>query len=332
MSRVFGQKGVGLSGTQGPPRSITDIDTPMTGSDVAESVIARPSAQKQIRNRRSLPSIITGRSSPYGARPFPSPRSQAHTPRAERHPQFEEYLHEILGGIQDWQNQAEEHVEINLTTLSQDQQQLYQVLLNLNKEYQAMGSIAEETTEQYWEELQGLRQHMRNKQEDSHRQIAEALQEERNSRETQGQELAGHLTDTRSMVEAFVKDRLPHIIHQRVQEALQVERMKVPKTYSKKELDYLIQKAVNEALDATSHESRESTPRGPPQDPEPNAPPPEPKGKNPAGPPRLHQMHPEDPTPLPHHHLPQKHLPNRMRKEEKGKKFYFRIQAPNQTP
>src|SRR3978361_359831 len=285
MSRVFGQKGVGLSGTQGPPRSITDIDTPMTGSDVAESVIARPSAQKQIRNRRSLPSIITGRSSPCGVRPSPSPRSRAHTPQAAGRPQFEEYFHEVLGGIRDWQNQAEEHVGINLRTLSHDQQQLYQALLNLNKEAQTMGSIAEETAEQYWEELQGLRQHMRNQQEDRDRQRAEALQAERTSRENQGQELAGHLTDTRSMVEAFVKDRLPHIIHQRVQEALQVERMKIPKTYSKKELDHLIQKAVNEALEATSHESRESPPRGPPQDPEPNAPPPEPKGKNAAGPP-----------------------------------------------
>jgi len=323
---------VGLAGPSGPPKSITDIDTPMTGSDVAESIVAGPSAQKRIKGQRSLPSIITGRSSPYGVRPSPSPRSRGHTPRTERHPQFEEYLHEVLGGIQDWQSQAEEHVGINLRTLSQDQQQLYQALLNLNKEYQAMGSIAEETAEQYWEELQGLRHHMRNQQEDRDRQIAEALQEERNSRENQGQELAGHLTDTRSMVEAFVKDRLPHIIHQRVQEALQVERMKVPKTYSKKELDYLIQKAVNEALEATSHESRESTPRGPPQDPEPNAPPPEPKGKNPAGPPAPPPNAPGRPNASPSPSPSPEPSPQPNAKGKKGEKFYFSIQAPNQTP
>src|SRR3978361_374864 len=295
MSRFFGQKGVGLAGPSGPPKSITDIATPITGSDVAESIVAGPSAQKRIKGQRSLPSIITRRSSPCGVRPSPSPRSRGHTPQRERHPQFEEYLHEVLGGIQDWQNQAEEHVGINLRTLSHDQQQLYQALLNLNKEAQTMGSIAEKTAEQYWEELQGLRQHMRNQQEDRDRQIAEALQAERTSRENQGQELAGHLTNTRSMVEAFVKDRLPHIIHQRVQEALQVEKMKTPKTYSKKEVDYLIKKAVAEAMEVSTRGSRECTPR--PPSPKPNVL--REKGKRPQGPPTVPPPPPNPPTKSP---------------------------------
>jgi len=70
-------------------------------------------------------------------------------------------LQEVLGGIQDWQAQATEHVGLNLRTLSHDQQQLYQALLQLNAEAQEAGTIAEETAEQYWEELQTLRQHMK---------------------------------------------------------------------------------------------------------------------------------------------------------------------------
>jgi outer membrane murein-binding lipoprotein Lpp len=83
------------------------------------------------------------------------------TLRAEGHPQFVQYLQEVLGGIKDWQTQAKEHVGVNLQTLNRDQQQLYQALLQLNTDAQAAGTIAEETAAQYWEELQSRRQHMK---------------------------------------------------------------------------------------------------------------------------------------------------------------------------
>jgi hypothetical protein len=55
----------------------------------------------------------------------------------------------VLEGIKDWQAQTEQHVGVNLRTLSQDQQQLYQALLWLNTEAQNAGTIAEEITKQY---------------------------------------------------------------------------------------------------------------------------------------------------------------------------------------
>src|SRR6266849_5965444 len=213
MEGLFRRRGTALTGPTGPP---TDIDTPMEGSEDDGTDGAGPSAARQIRARKSLPSIVTGRSTPYARRPTPSP----HTPRAESHPQFVQYLQEVLGGIQDWQTQAEEHVGVNLRTLSRDQQQLYQALLQLNTDTQAAGTIAEETAEQYWEELQSLRHHMKGQQEERDEQIAEALQTEKAMQESQGQQLAGHISDTRSVMDAFVTHQLPHLINQRVAEAL----------------------------------------------------------------------------------------------------------------
>jgi hypothetical protein len=111
-------------------------------------------------------------------------------------------------------------VGVNLRTLSRDQQQLYQALLQLNVDAQAVGTIAEETAEQYWEELQSLRQHMKGQQDERDTQIAEALRTEQATRESQGRELASHLSDTRSVMEAFVANQLPHVIKQMVAEAL----------------------------------------------------------------------------------------------------------------
>src|SRR3977135_4290377 len=226
MNRYFGQRGTAISGPKGP---ISDIDTPMTGSEADGTDDAGPSTEKRIRVRKSLPSIITGRSSPYARRPTPSPKPN--TPRAEGHPQFVQYLQEVLGGIKDWQSQAEEHVGVTLRTLSRDQQQLYQALLQLTTDAQAAGTIAEETAEQYWEELQSLRHHMKGQQDERDTQIAEALQTERATRETQGQQLASQLSDTQSVMESFMANQLPHLINQRVAEDLQVERIRGPQTY-----------------------------------------------------------------------------------------------------
>src|SRR3981081_2856261 len=263
MNKYFGQRGTAISGPTGP---LSDIDTPMTGSDPDGTDAAGPSSEKRVQVRKSLPSIITGRPSPYTRRPTPSPRSRANTPQAEGHPQFVQYLQEVLGGIKDWQSQAEEHVGVNLRTLNRDQQQLYQALLQLNTDAQTAENIAEEMAEQYWEELQSLRQHMRGQQAERDQQIAEALNAEKATWETQGRELASHLSDTRSVMEHFVATQLPHLINQRVAEALQVERIRGPQTYSKEEVDQLVQQAVKEALGGTGGGSRESTPRG--RDPE----------------------------------------------------------------
>src|SRR5712692_4508678 len=265
MDRYFGRRGRAISGPTGP---LTDIDTPMTGSEADGTDAAGPAVPKQIRARKSLPSLGTGRPSPYTRRPTPSPR--LNPPRAEGHPQFVQYLQEVLGGIQDWQTQAAEHVGVNLRTLSQDRQQLYPALLQLNNEAQTAGTIAEETAEQYWEELQSLRQHMKAQQEDRDRQIAEALRTEQVTRESQGLQLASHLTDTRSMMEAFVTNQLPHLISQRVSEAIQIERLRQPQAYSTEEVDQLVQQAVQEALEKSTEGSRgSSTPGGrrPPANP-----------------------------------------------------------------
>src|SRR6266852_1516238 len=245
MDGLFRRRGTALTGPTGPP---TDMDTPMTGSEEG-SEVAGPSAARQIRGQKSLPSIITGRSTPYARRPQPSPRT--HTPRAESHPQFAQYLQEVLGGIQDWQTQAEEHVGVNLRSLSRDQQQLYQALLQLNTDAQTAGTIAEETAEQYWEELQSLHQHMKGQQDERDTQIAEALQTEKTTRESQGQQLATHISETRSVMEAFVANQLPHLINQRVSEALQVERLQAPQTYTREEVDRLLQQEVKDALEGS---------------------------------------------------------------------------------
>src|SRR6266436_1654563 len=224
------------------------------------------------------------------------------TPRAEGHPQFIPYLQEVLGGIQDWQAQATEHVGLNLRTLSHDQQQLYQPLLQLNAEAQEAGTIAEETAEQYWEELQSLRQHMKNHQEDRDQQIAEALRTEQSTRESQGLHLASHLTETRSLMEAFVTNQLPHLINQRVSEAIQVERIREPRTYSREEVDQLVQRAVQEALEKSTAGLRESTPKGrgpPPLESEDNPLPRNSrrKGKEREGPPQGPPAPPKPPQP-----------------------------------
>ena len=100
-------------------------------------------------------------------------------PRVQGHPQFFGYLQEVLGGIQDWQNQAAEHVGINLRSLSHDQQQLYQALQALNQEAQNAGEIAEDRAAQYWEELKTLRNHMREEQNIKDFELATAMEAER---------------------------------------------------------------------------------------------------------------------------------------------------------
>src|SRR6266481_1901986 len=91
--------------------------------------------------------------------------------------------------------------------------------------------------------------------------MAEALRAEQSTRESQGLQLASHLTETRSLMEVFVANQLPHLINQRVSEAIQVERIREPRTYSREEVDQLVQKVVQEALETSTAGSRESTPR-----------------------------------------------------------------------
>jgi hypothetical protein len=313
----------------------------MTGSDADGTDMAEPS--RQIRTRKSLPTIVTGRPSPYTCWPTPSPWSRANTPRAEGHPQFVQYLQEVLGGIKDWQTQAEEHVGVNLRTLSRDQQQLYQALLQLNTDAQEAGTIAEETAEQYWEELQSLRQHMKGQQEERDQQIAEALRLETATRESQGHQLATHISDTRSIMETFVANQLPHLINQRVAEALQVERIRAPPqaTYTKEEVDRLVQQAVKDALEVSGNGSRESTPRSripdPPEDP--TRPPGTRKGKEREAPPQGPPVPPKPPRPSPppppsssssssSSDLEDPSAKPTPVKGKKGKKYYFTIQTP----
>src|SRR6266481_2605506 len=102
---------------------------------------------------------------------------------------------------------------------------------------------------------------MKDQQENRDQQIAEALRTEQSTRESQGLQLASHLTETRSLMVAFVTNQLPHLINQRVSEAIQVERIREPRTYSRKEVDQLVQRAVQEALEKSTAGSRDSTPR-----------------------------------------------------------------------
>jgi hypothetical protein len=82
---------------------------------------------------------------------------------------------------------------------------------------------------------------MKGQQDEQDSQIAEALRTEQATRESQGRQLASHLSDMRSVMEAFVANQLPHLINQRVAEALQVEKIRGPQTYSKEEVDRLVQ-------------------------------------------------------------------------------------------
>jgi hypothetical protein len=179
---------------------------------------------------------------------------------------------------------------------------------------------------------------MKGQQDERDSQIAEALPTEKAMRESQGQQLATHISDTGSVIEGFVANQLPHLINQRVAEALQVERIRGPQTYSKEEVDLLVQQAVTATLVGATGGSRESTPQGRNQS-APSNPPANPgqqeKGKGREGPPQGPPAPPKPPAnpgsepssfSSSDHASPPPQRQDVLRK--RGENYYFTVQAP----
>jgi hypothetical protein len=96
----------------------------------------------------------------------------------EEHPEFIQYLKEVLQGIKsskDWEKIAEHKVRLALETLSYGQQLAVTMLQHLYMEIQVSGEISNDQAAQYWNNLKILHEQVEQHQKMQEERIVKAL-------------------------------------------------------------------------------------------------------------------------------------------------------------